>query len=468
MADNVAEDAGDSSMASKTKTGKRKSKVDQLEESVSRRFNVFEEKFDKISSVLEKLLEKSSREQDAASGRREASSTEVFCREYDAAIGRHETTPTIEMSSREYDGAHGRRETQTTSHSPTRSVDISVCLDRDERRELLSDSEVSSSEVEDEGLSARTKSILLDLFGEDAKPKAQKKEGISLESSQKEILEVNLHAKYPDKLTAFQDCTKESFPLSEETDSFLNVPSLDPIIETLLCKKHGSKKSTFSKTGASLVSQPHKAVEKAAYSGQIAAKVGIASVIYMQKALGQLLSTLKDSSPNMDRAVQTVKDLFCMSQKSLDQFARTGAFHHVVRRKVAIADTGILDYLESSDLNLPLSSDGVFGKEFENLLQERKDRNKKIEELMPGLEKKPTKRKVTFDSSQYSKRFKSGSSRYDSFRSDSFRQDRKFGSSQRGVEEKGRYSQASSGFAKDGFKRPTFTAGRGGGKVNRK
>ncbi|VDI15148.1 Hypothetical predicted protein [Mytilus galloprovincialis] len=67
-------------------------------------------------------------------------------------------------------------------------------------------------------------------------------------------------------------------------------------------------------------------VEKLAYQGQAAAKMGIVSSSYMQQALGTLLETLLDKEVNMDRAVQQVRDIFAMSTKSVDQVARAGAF----------------------------------------------------------------------------------------------------------------------------------------------
>lgn len=59
---------------------------------------------------------------------------------------------------------------------------------------------------------------------------------------------------------------------------------------------------------------------------------------YLQRALANLLTVLQD---NLDAAIQCVRDFFAMSNKALDQNARSGALHHLVHRRAAIADTGL-------------------------------------------------------------------------------------------------------------------------------
>lgn len=57
----------------------------------------------------------------------------------------------------------------------------------------------------------------------------------------------------------------------------------------------------------------------------------------------------------MDKAVQTVQDLFDISSKALDQAGRSGAFHHLIRRKAAAADSGLntLKDVQSKVMYLP-------------------------------------------------------------------------------------------------------------------
>ena len=72
-----------------------------------------------------------------------------------------------------------------------------------------------------------------------------------------------------------------------------------------------------------------------------------------------------------------MRDIFAMSTKSLDQVARTGAFHHLIRRKATVADTGLHEFkdLQKTSLTAPLSGEGIFGAEFEKKLKDRKRTN---------------------------------------------------------------------------------------------
>ena len=99
---------------------------------------------------------------------------------------------------------------------------------------------------------------------------------------------------------------------------------MDDLTERLLIKKHG-RRAAFN-SSQSLYTQPFKSLEKIAYQGQVASCMGIIPVCYTQLALGRLLNNLRGKSPNLDEAVQNVRDIFTMSTKSLDQMSRTGAF----------------------------------------------------------------------------------------------------------------------------------------------
>ena len=117
----------------------------------------------------------------------------------------------------------------------------------------------------------------------------------------------------------------------------------------------------------------------------------------MQQALGSLLEKVKNKDPNMDDIVQTVRDIFAMSTKSLDQTARAGAFHHMVRRKATIFDTGLSDYKEysSAAASLPLTGDGVFGPKFDEKLKSNQEQCKQLKEVLPELAYKSSSYKPT-------------------------------------------------------------------------
>ena len=280
-----------------------------------------------------------------------------------------------------------------------------------------SNSAQSSSAKENEPL---THDMLIEMFGEDAQAvSSATKTGLCLDKAQIEILNNSWRCQVPDKLSAYKESSKQSFPVSESAAKILQVPSLDELSERLLIKKHG-RKAAFG-SSQSLFSQPYKSMEKIAYQGQIAARLGIISLCYTQQALGLLLSNLKKDSPNIDEAVQTVRDIFAMTTKSLDQVARTGAFHHLIRRKATVADTGLHEFkdLQKTSLTAPLSGEGIFGAEFEKKLKDRQEKDKQLSDLMPEVGKKFfNKRKSSYPSeSAYSKRPRQSDNSFKSYRS---------------------------------------------------
>ena len=141
-------------------------------------------------------------------------------------------------------------------------------------------------------------------------------------------------------------------------------------------------------------------MERLALQGQTAAPMGIIISLYEQRALASLLQELREENPNLDAAAQTVRDIFAMSTKVLNQLGRTGAYNHFIRRKATIMDKGvdsIKDVAKYAD-SLPLTGDGVLGKDFENKLKERKEKNKEFKDLVPEFKRDsyPLKRKNNF------------------------------------------------------------------------
>ena len=238
------------------------------------------------------------------------------------------------------------------------------------------------------------------MFGDDAcVRKADLSTGIVLDKTQSDILSQSWRISAPDKLTAYREAYKSSFPVHEKAEDILKVPSLDAIVEHFLIKKH-SGKATF-KHARTLFSHNWKDIEKLAFKGQSAAQMGIIITLYIQQALASLLQQLNQESPNLDSMTQTVRDSFAMSSKVLDQIGRTGAFHHFIRRKATINDMGldsIKDVARHAD-SLPLTGDGVLGIDFENKLKERKEKNKEYKDLIPEVSVKQSlapKRKATY------------------------------------------------------------------------
>ncbi|XP_071137910.1 uncharacterized protein [Mytilus edulis] len=305
-------------------------------------------------------------------------------------------------------GQNSLRHASVANHDNDIDDAISLQPDRDERRgldlDLDSDNESQHSSVKNsthnrfqrysvvdkDSLDTEnvSRDILGDIFGEDAKTKPDKSEaGIVLDQSQINILNQSWHCDNPLLLSTYKEEYRASFPVSDKSADILNLPKLDDITQTLLCKRHGPN---AGKAHNKLFSKPEKFFENMAFKGQSAARMGLIITAYMQQALGSLMEKLNDSEPNIDLLVQMVKDMFAMSVKSMDQTARTGAFHHLIRRKATLLDTGLEDITELNDkfLSLKLSSDGVLGKDFEEKLKNRSETNKQIKDLLPELTRK--------------------------------------------------------------------------------
>lgn len=236
------------------------------------------------------------------------------------------------------------------------------------------------------------KTLLKDLFGSDAEVNSSTKaEGIILDESQVSVLSNSWRCNRPDHLTAYKEEYRSCFPVQEESKELLQVPTMDSIIESLLINKYGTKASSTgrSKDRVTLYSSSYKAIEKLAFQGQTAARYGMVACVYQQQILGRLLPILSAENPNIDSAIQLVRDSFAISTKTLDQIGRSGAFHHLVRRKCAELDSGLSDLKAfTGQLNsLPLTSDGVFGKELENKLKDRADQTKRLKDLIPDFER---------------------------------------------------------------------------------
>lgn len=290
---------------------------------------------------------------------------------------------------------------------------LSIQPSRKERHLLIGSSDDEShSHVSQGGVSDTTgerftkykndnSKLLADIFGEDASDSTTSKNGIVLDDSQVKVLQDSWRCDEPVKISSYREAYRHAFPVSETSEDILKVPSLDDIVENLLFKRFGNK--AISK-GQSLYSQPLKSLEKIAYQGQYAARMGIVINSYVQQALGKLLLNLQDDACNMDRAIQCVRDIFAMSNKSLDQVARCGALFHLIRRKATMEDTGLAELkdIKPHVWNLPLSGKGVFGDGLEKTLRDRQEMNKQISDLLPEVDRK--RKSVSYSSGpQYKK-----------------------------------------------------------------
>ena len=233
----------------------------------------------------------------------------------------------------------------------------------------------------------KSQNNLAHLFGEEAGLKQSSETGICLDQAQIDTLSKTWRCEHPERLSAFRDEYRSVFPVHDSSLQTLQVPSLDDLLEPMLSKRHGSKAVKAWGRNRTLATQPLKAIESVAFQGQSAARYGIIAVSYMQQALGSLLNKLQSDNFNIDSAIQSVRDIFAMSTKALDQVGRAGAFHHIVRRKAAASDTGLnnLRDVQAKVLYLPLSGEGVFGKGLEGNLQKRKEQKEQLSDLVPDF-----------------------------------------------------------------------------------
>lgn len=283
--------------------------------------------------------------------------------------------------------------------NPTVDDGVSLRVSTEERRHLLSDDSDSENLSQNSGMEENCdkrfakylcntnseKPNLCDKFGEDACTKTRKRTGIVLEQNQIDILNESWRATDPTRISAYKENYRSTFPVDESCDGIFKVPTIDDSVEALLVRRFGHK-AAFGKA-PTLFGKAMKSMERIAFQGQLAARMGLITNCYLQQTLGVLLDGLQKSEPNIDSITQIVRDAFAISTKSLDQGARAGAFHHLIRRRATMYDTGLSEYRNytSSIMKLPLSADGVFGAQFEKNLKEKKELNKQLKDVLPEI-----------------------------------------------------------------------------------
>ncbi|XP_063412309.1 uncharacterized protein LOC134695064 [Mytilus trossulus] len=231
--------------------------------------------------------------------------------------------------------------------------------------------------------------FLAKIFKEDiAKEKSSL--GLVLDQTQVDILESSWRSKHPERISAYKEEYKSVFPIHDSSVEFLQVPKLDDLLEPMLRQTHGEKAVKSWDNHRQLHTQPLRQIEKLGFQGQLSARMNIISVLYMQQALGSLVQTLESDDFEKDKVCQTVKDVFAMSTKTLDQAGRTGAFLHLVRRQASAQDSGLTGLKDMSNKcqYLPLTNDGVFGKGLEIALEKRKEQKDQLSDLLPEFNRK--------------------------------------------------------------------------------
>ncbi|CAC5398486.1 unnamed protein product [Mytilus coruscus] len=111
--------------------------------------------------------------------------------------------------------------------------------------------------------------LLSKLFKEDIPSESSDNSGgLIIDEAQVRILERSWRTKNPEKLTAFKDEYRSCFPVNDKSKSFLQVPSLDDLLEPMIRTIHGSNSVKSWDKHKQLVTQPLKQIENLVYNGQ--------------------------------------------------------------------------------------------------------------------------------------------------------------------------------------------------------
>lgn len=279
--------------------------------------------------------------------------------------------------------------------SDHKSTNASRRSDRFYKHVQMLDSEIQDSNVNDKendksSDTCMRSNVLSQIFKEDIVDNSKASVGLIIDQAQVNILENSWRCKNPERLSAYREEYKGCFPIHDSSVNFLQVPSLDDLLEPMLRRTHGPKAVKSWDNHRQLFTQPLKQIEKLSYQGQLAARMNIIAMLYMQQALGTLLNKLENDNEDKEAVCQIVNDLFAMSTKALDQSGRTGAFFHLIRRKAAAQDSGLVNLkdIQSKVQYMPLSEDGVFGQGLESCLEKRKEQKDQLNDLLPELNRK--------------------------------------------------------------------------------
>ena len=205
---------------------KKKSRYDLLEEKWNSKFENFDKAMDdKLDRFFDKMSSSLMHSQRFAS---QPSGTETQSqRRFSPERGSQSPTITANMSQRQLsDNDSDHNDENESDHEDSVSIRVGAT-----ERAGLNESDEDTKSV-DENLSEKTKKCLFDLFGDDAiTKKSDTKKGIKLDDSQKQVLLGSWRAENPNSITAFAEENKELFPVDTETENYLEVPTLDDMIE---------------------------------------------------------------------------------------------------------------------------------------------------------------------------------------------------------------------------------------------
>ena len=126
----------------------------------------------------------------------------------------------------------------------------------------------------------------------------------------------------------------------------------------------------------------------------MASRMGLISVAYIQQDLYSLLNSINYDQGNMDSITQSLRDTFFNGNKIVRPSRSTGAFHHLIGRKAAAKDSGLITLKDILNklVYLPLTA---FEKTLEEKLKERKEQKDSFKDLIPEWNDRGLKKNFT-------------------------------------------------------------------------
>ena len=100
------------------------------------------------------------------------------------------------------------------------------------------------------------------------------------------ILETSWRCKNPDRVSVYREDYKACFLIHDSAVKFLQVPTLDDLLEPMLHNTNGPKAVRTWDSHRQFYTAPLKQIERLGFHGQLASRMSIIANLYMQQALG--------------------------------------------------------------------------------------------------------------------------------------------------------------------------------------
>ena len=232
--------------------------------------------------------------------------------------------------------------------------------------------------------------------------KTKKATVVDMDQQQVDLVEKFFRAEKPGKITAYSEESYKVLKVDPQFNFLLEVPECDEFVKYVV--RSSVPDSTTIKEGYK--SKMWRGFERDLKKVHLASKVGIMAAAVNQKITFnqmELLETWRSDGVITDEQFNDMKELsvasFDSSNRSMEQAARAGGLTHQIRRKVIMEDLSVPLSKQASYLNLPLTAEGILGKDFDEYLQSTVDSRKKFKHSAAAIglvqEPKSNKRKLS-------------------------------------------------------------------------